>query len=150
MNCAVTISTGEKLVDMSVDTIQHEIAMNILGNFYTVKEFLPGMLKLERGHIVTVSSALGFCGPTRLLPSFSPSFLSRSSNSFPSPLLGVFCSCVCTATSATAKAGLLSFHESLTAELSLYSPVKTTLVVAGQSTHCCFMGSVRRVRLLRR
>lgn len=66
VNCAVTISSGEKLVDMSVNTIQHEIGTNILGNFYTVKEFLPGMLKLQRGHIVTVSSALGFCGPAKL------------------------------------------------------------------------------------
>lgn len=72
VNCAATISSGDKLVDMSVDTIQQEIGTNILGNFYAVKEFLPNMLKLQRGHIVTVSSALGYCGPARLCTSLLP------------------------------------------------------------------------------
>jgi short-subunit dehydrogenase len=66
VNCAVTISSNEKLIDTPIETIQKEIGTNILGNFYTIKEFLPGMEKLKRGHIVTVSSALGFCGPARL------------------------------------------------------------------------------------
>ena len=75
MNCAVTISSNEKLIDTPIETIQKEIRTNILGNFYTVKEFLPGMEKLKKGHIVTVSSALGFCGPARLcLPTiYNPS-----------------------------------------------------------------------------
>jgi short-subunit dehydrogenase len=51
---------------MPIETIQKEINTNILGNFYTIKEFLPGMQRLNRGHIVTVSSALGFCGPAKL------------------------------------------------------------------------------------
>ena len=66
VNCAVTITTGAKLIDMPIDAIQREIGTNILGNFYTIKEFLPDMLRLERGHIVTISSALGFMGPARL------------------------------------------------------------------------------------
>lgn len=66
MNCAVTISSNEKLVDTSISTIEKEIGTNIMGSFYTIKEFLPGMQRLKRGHIVTVSSALGYCGPARL------------------------------------------------------------------------------------
>jgi len=66
VNCAVTISSNEKLIDKSIEAIEKEIATNITSNFYTVKEFLPGMEKMKRGHIVTVSSALGFCGPARL------------------------------------------------------------------------------------
>ena len=41
---------------------------------------------------------------------------------------------------AMSKAGLLSLHESLTAELGLSSPVKTTLVVAGQMYTPLFYG----------
>jgi NAD(P)-dependent dehydrogenase (short-subunit alcohol dehydrogenase family) len=86
-NCAVLISTGKPLTDLSTEQIQKEIGTNILGNFYTIKEFLPGMQKLGRGHIVTVSSALGFCGPANLsklalpliqFPPPSPRFLRLS------------------------------------------------------------------------
>jgi short-subunit dehydrogenase len=73
VNCAATIAAGEKLVDTPVEAIQKEIGTNVLGNFYTIKEFLPDMLRMERGHIVTVSSALGFCGPARLS---NPPFIS--------------------------------------------------------------------------
>jgi short-subunit dehydrogenase len=66
VNCAVTISSNEKLVDTPISTIEKEIGTNILGNFYTIKEFLPGMQRRKRGHIVTISSALGYCGPARL------------------------------------------------------------------------------------
>ena len=41
---------------------------------------------------------------------------------------------------STSKAALLSLHESLTAELGLSSPVKTTLVVAGQLYTPLFYG----------
>jgi len=51
--------------------MQKEIGTNILGNFYTIKNFLPGMRKLKRGHIVTVSSALGFMGPAKLCTSLT-------------------------------------------------------------------------------
>jgi NAD(P)-dependent dehydrogenase (short-subunit alcohol dehydrogenase family) len=77
VNCAATIALGEKLVDTPVEAIQKEIGTNVLGNFYTIKEFLPDMLRMERGHIVTVSSALGFCGPARLSNSPLISNLSR-------------------------------------------------------------------------
>jgi len=44
------------------------------------------------------------------------------------------------ATYSTSKAALLSMHESLTAELGLSSPIKTTLVVAGQMYTPLFYG----------
>ena len=69
VNCAVTISSNARLVDTPIETINREIGTNILGNFNTIKEFLPGMLRIKRGHIVTVSSALGYCGPARLCTS---------------------------------------------------------------------------------
>ena len=125
VNCAVTIATGEKLVDMPVEAIQKEIGTNVLGNFYTIKEFLPDMLRLERGHIVTVSSALGFCGPARLSNSHHLKSFSGADWG------GGY---------ATSKAALLSLHESITAELGLSSPVKTTLVVAGQMYTPLFYG----------
>ena len=48
--------------------------------------------------------------------------------------------CLTIATYSTSKAALLSLHESLTAELGLSSPVKTTLVVAGQLYTPLFYG----------
>jgi short-subunit dehydrogenase len=69
INCAVRISSKNKLVDMPVETIQKEINTNILGTFYTIKACLPGMQTLNRGHIVTISSALGYLGAARLCPS---------------------------------------------------------------------------------
>jgi short-subunit dehydrogenase len=44
------------------------------------------------------------------------------------------------ATYSTSKAALLSLHESLTAELGLSSPIKTTLVVPGQMYTPLFYG----------
>jgi len=44
------------------------------------------------------------------------------------------------ATYSTSKAALLSLHESLTAELGLSSPVKTTLLVPGQMYTPLFYG----------
>ena len=41
---------------------------------------------------------------------------------------------------STSKAALLSLHESITAELGLSSPVKTTLVVTGQMYTPLFYG----------
>ena len=70
-------------------------------------------------------------------PRLHPSPSSRTS--FIPAFFGIFTD-VGIATYATAKAGLLSFHESLTAELGLSSPVKTTLVVAGQMYTPLFYG----------
>ena len=79
------------------------------------------MQKLQRGHIVTISSALGFCGPARLGMDF---------HNYP----------LIEAPYSASKAALLSLHESLTAELGLSSPIKTTLVVAGQLYTPLFYG----------
>lgn len=76
----MTVSSSENLVDIPIETIQKEIGTNILGNFYTIKTFLPGMQKLNRGHIVTVSSALGFMGPAKLCTSHL--FIINTSNLF--------------------------------------------------------------------
>jgi short-subunit dehydrogenase len=37
-----------------------------MSHFYTVKEFLPGMLEEGKGTIVTVSSVLGYLGVAEL------------------------------------------------------------------------------------
>jgi len=53
---------GKLLVDLSPDDINQTFGVNTLAHFWTLKAFLPGLLKRKQGHIVTVSSAMGLTG----------------------------------------------------------------------------------------
>jgi len=39
--------------------IEQTYKVNILAHFWTLREFLPSMMKRNRGHIVTTASVLG-------------------------------------------------------------------------------------------
>ena len=41
--------------------------VNSLALLYTTKEFLPAMLKMNKGHIITIASAAGFIGSPGLV-----------------------------------------------------------------------------------
>ncbi|KAF2855240.1 NAD(P)-binding protein [Plenodomus tracheiphilus IPT5] len=69
------------------DYLQKIFDVNVLSNWYTVKAFLPDMLKHNKGHIVTVASAASYIGIAGL------------------------------ADYTASKAAILSFHESLNLEL---------------------------------
>lgn len=56
------IVTGKKLLDSTEKLIQTTIAVNTTSHSYTVREFLPTMLKNNKGHIVTVASVAGLVG----------------------------------------------------------------------------------------
>jgi len=58
--------TGKPFSDCSENEIELTFKVNTLAHFYTVKAFLPGMLKEGFGHIVTISSAAGLVGVTGL------------------------------------------------------------------------------------
>ncbi|KAL7624061.1 hypothetical protein AAE478_005618 [Parahypoxylon ruwenzoriense] len=102
---------GKKLLDMDMDEIDKSLSTNLLAHFYTIKTFLPGMIRNETGGtIVTVSSVIGHLGAARL------------------------------ADYAAAKAGVTALHKSLTAELQEYPEIKTILVTPGQLSTPLFYG----------
>lgn len=96
------IAYGKRILDMSPEEIERTLDVNLKSNFWTIRGFLPTMLKQKRGYIVTISSVLGYIGPGGL-----------------------------TAYSAT-KGGLSTFHDSLTHELDSKAGVRTLLVTVGQ------------------
>lgn len=96
------IAYGKRILDMSSEEIERTIDVNLKSSFWTIRGFLPTMLKQKRGYIVTISSVLGYIGPGGL-----------------------------TAYSAS-KGGLNTFHDSLAHELDSNSGVRTLLVTIGQ------------------
>ena len=53
------VVTGKNLLDIPDEKIQMTFDVNTLAHFYTVKAFLPDMVKRNKGHIVTVASVAG-------------------------------------------------------------------------------------------
>jgi NAD(P)-dependent dehydrogenase (short-subunit alcohol dehydrogenase family) len=97
---------------MDFETIEHSIATNFTSHFYTLKTFLPAMLRASTGGtIVTVSSVMGHVGAADLTDY------------------------------SAAKAGLTALHKSLTAELRASHPqIRTVLVEPGQLSTPLFYG----------
>ena len=56
------IVTGKKLLETNEKLIETTIAVNTTSHAYTVREFLPSMLRKNHGHIVTVASVAGLVG----------------------------------------------------------------------------------------
>nr|NP_001298903.1 epidermal retinol dehydrogenase 2 [Papilio xuthus]BAM18190.1 short-chain dehydrogenase [Papilio xuthus] len=91
---------GETLLELSDAAIETTYKVNILSHYWTVKAFLPEMIKTGKGHIVTVGSVAGLLGTYR-----------------------------CTDYSAT-KFATVGFHESLFTELRAHghNTIYATLV----------------------
>jgi NAD(P)-dependent dehydrogenase (short-subunit alcohol dehydrogenase family) len=104
------IVNGKPLIDLSLDEIDRNFRVNLLSHFYTIKTFLPGMLRAGQGTIVTISSVLGQIGAAHL------------------------------ADYTAAKAGITALHKSLTAELKSTPEIKTVLVSPGQLSTPLFNG----------
>ncbi|PSR93738.1 hypothetical protein PHLCEN_2v4633 [Hermanssonia centrifuga] len=95
---------GKLLVDLKPEDIQQTFAVNTLAHFWTLKAFLPEMIKEKTGHIINIASVAGMVGMARMTD-YSAS-----------------------------KAALISLHESLRYELDhqYKTPsIRTTLLVAG-------------------
>ncbi|KAI0013198.1 NAD(P)-binding protein [Xylariaceae sp. FL0662B] len=108
-NAAVVV--GKKLLDMELEEVERSLTTNLLAHFYTVKTFLPGMIRNDTGGtIVTMSSVIGHLGAARLTDY------------------------------AAAKAGVTALHKSLAAELQEYPEIKTILVTPGQLSTPLFAG----------
>jgi len=95
---------GKLLIDLSPEDIQQTFSVNTLAHFWTLKAFLPAMIKEKTGHIINVSSVIGMVGVAQMTD---------------------YCA---------SKAALISLHESLRYELDhkYNTPsIRTTLLVAG-------------------
>jgi len=104
------IVNGKPLLDLSLDEIERNLFVNLLSHFYTLKTFLPGMVREGKGTIVTLSSVLGQLGAAHL------------------------------SDYTAAKAGLTAMHKSVAAELAPYPDIKTVLVSPGQLSTPLFNG----------
>lgn len=102
---------GKSLLQADIADIERSLTTNLLSHFYTIKQFLPGMLQKETGGtIVTISSVIGHLGAAQL------------------------------ADYAAAKAGVTALHKSLQAELKQFPDIKTILVTPGQLSTPLFNG----------
>lgn len=104
------IVNGKKFLDLSIDDIDSTFRVNLLSHFYTLKTFLPGMIRAGCGTIVTISSVLGQIGAAQL-SDYSAS-----------------------------KAAITAMHKSLAAELRDMPEIKTVLVTPGQLSTPLFNG----------
>ena len=60
------VVSAENILNLTDQMIERTIAVNTTSHFYTIKEFLPGMIAKKRGHIVTISSMAGIAGVSKL------------------------------------------------------------------------------------
>jgi len=56
------IVSGRKLLENNEKAIEKTLVVNTLAHTYTVRAFLPGMIKRDSGHIVTIASCAGLVG----------------------------------------------------------------------------------------
>lgn len=56
------VGFGGTILDEPDDKIRLTMDVNTVSHFWTVKEFLPGMIQKDHGHIVTVASLASFAG----------------------------------------------------------------------------------------
>lgn len=98
------------MLDLSLDEIERTFQVNLVSHFYTLKAFLPGMVRSGKGTIVTMSSIIGQLGSAHL------------------------------SDYAASKAGITAMHKSITAELAPYPDIKTVLVSPGQLSTPLFNG----------
>ena len=93
------IVTGKSILDCPDHLMQKTMDVNTTAHFWTIKAFLPEMIKNDSGHIVTVASMAGIVGVSGMVD---------------------YCA---------SKFGAYGIHDSLTMELRLRkSKVRTTLV----------------------
>lgn len=67
INNAGVISGKGSLLETPDDLIELTVDVNVLGLFWTTKAFLPAMVRRNAGHVVTIASASGMVGVSRLV-----------------------------------------------------------------------------------
>lgn len=81
------VGFGESILDASEEQIRKTVDVNVVSHFFTVREFLPSMIKNNHGHVVTIASMASFVTIARNVDY------------------------------SVSKAGVLAFHEGLRQEL---------------------------------
>ncbi|MGA2401976.1 MAG: SDR family oxidoreductase [Syntrophobacteraceae bacterium] len=61
------IVSGKSFLECTDEQLQKSMEVNTLAHFWTVRAFLPEMIDAGNGHIVTISSAAGLIGVSRLV-----------------------------------------------------------------------------------
>lgn len=61
------IVTGKKIMDCPDELMLKTVQVNTISHFWTIKAFLPAMLKRNSGNVVTIASAAGTCGVAGLV-----------------------------------------------------------------------------------
>jgi len=61
------VVSGKALLEASEEEIERTFDVNVLALFWTTRAFLPAMLERKSGHIVTIASAAGIAGTSRLI-----------------------------------------------------------------------------------
>jgi all-trans-retinol dehydrogenase (NAD+) len=61
------VVSGKTLLDASDDHVLRTFEVNTLALFWTTRAFLPEMMRRNSGHIVTIASAAGIVGTSRLV-----------------------------------------------------------------------------------
>lgn len=60
------VVTGKAFWDLTEEDIRNTMDVNVMAMFWTVRAVLPDMIDQNSGHIVTISSAAGIVGATKL------------------------------------------------------------------------------------
>lgn len=60
------VVAGKPLLELSDAEIERTLDVNLTGLFWVTRAFLPVMAKRNRGHVVTIASAGGLCGVSKL------------------------------------------------------------------------------------
>jgi all-trans-retinol dehydrogenase (NAD+) len=68
------VVSGKNLLEISPAEIERTFQVNTLALFWTARAFLPGMLERNKGHLVTIASAAGLAGTSKLTDYCSSKF----------------------------------------------------------------------------
>ena len=60
------IVSGKPFLECSDSEIERSLAVNLAAHIWTIRAFLPGMIDRGSGHLVTIASAAGLIGVSRL------------------------------------------------------------------------------------
>lgn len=74
VNNAGIMNKAKMLLDLSENEIKNIFNVNIMSQFWMCREFLPRMIETNKGHIVNISSSLGFFGAYKLTDYCSTKF----------------------------------------------------------------------------
>lgn len=64
-NAGVHGGVGQTLLSTTASSLERTVGVNICAQLWTLRAFLPAMINRGEGHIVTISSTLGFVGVAR-------------------------------------------------------------------------------------